>query len=361
MKILQISAGRERSVALVENGSAYGWGAYKKVLPRAPDEMLGAICTTDATEIGHNRFAQPLPQILNPHQPFAAIADGYIDTLGIRPAGTVLSCRPLIAPQAGAAQLPIPGMPSTALQAALTESAAFALHADGSVWSWGMNVNGQLGRPTAALQSAAAAIAELPPIAALAAGHSHVLALDRAGRVWAWGSNSAGQLGNGALQASPQPVNIAFPDPIRHIAAGDTHSFAVDANGRLWAWGSNNHGQAGDAAAPYYTRPVRIKTGFPVAHIDAGMFYSAALSAQGEVFAWGWNGLGQTGRQQAASSPQPVRIKALSNITRLAAGAGHVLASDGNAVFAWGDNRSAACGSAPSRAIQPQPIQISFA
>ncbi len=361
MKILQISAGRERSVALTENGSAYGWGAFKKVLPLAPDQIAGDICTTDATEIGHNRFAQPVPQILNPHQPFAAIADGYIDTLGIHRAGSVLSCRPLIAPQAGAAQLPISGMPSTAVQAALTESAAFALHADGAVWSWGMNVNGQLGRPTPALQSAAAAIAELPPIASLAAGHSHVLALDRAGRVWSWGSNSAGQLGNGTLEASRQPLSIAFPDPIRRIAAGDTHSFALDANGRLWAWGSNNHGQAGDAAALYYMRPVRIKTGFPVAHIDAGMFYSAAVSAQGDVFAWGWNGLGQTAQPPGPSSPRPVRINALSNITRISAGTGHVLATDGNAVFAWGDNRSAACGSAPSRAIQAQPIQLSFA
>ena len=214
MKILQISAGRERSVALAETGSAYGWGAFKKVLPRVPDEIAGAICSTDATEIGHNRFAQPVPQILNPHQPFAAIADGYIDTLGIHRAGSVLSCRPLIAPQAGAAQLPISGMPSTAVQAALTESAAFALHADGSVWSWGMNVNGQLGRISPLLRSEAAAIAELPPVAALAAGHGHMLALDRNGQVWAWGANTAGQLGSGTLEAVPRSP------PLRCAARG---------------------------------------------------------------------------------------------------------------------------------------------
>ncbi|MGB7479794.1 MAG: hypothetical protein WA924_05670 [Burkholderiaceae bacterium] len=361
MKILQISAGRERSVALAENGTAYGWGAFKKLTPIPASDFADAICSSDASEIGHNRFAQPRPHILNPNAPFATVADGYVDTLGVRRGGGVLSCRPLIAPQWGAAHAPVRDLPPGTAQVALTESGAFALQADGTVWSWGMNVHGQLGRATPALYSDAAAIDGLAPIAQIAAGHGHMLALDRDGSVWSWGSNSAGQLGTGSLAAQTKPARVAFPEPIRHVAAGDTHSFALDVDGRLWAWGANNHGQTGDGTERYYTRPVRIKIGFPVAQIDAGMFYTAALSAQGEVFAWGWNGLGQTGRESPASSPQPVRIKPLAHITRIAAGSGHVLATDGAAVFAWGDNRSAACGTAPARAIQPQPLPVSFA
>jgi len=361
MKIQQISAGRERSVALAADGSAHGWGAFKKLIPLPAGSVASEVCSSDGSEIGHNRFAQPRPQILNPNVPFATVADGYIDTLGVRRDGDVLSCRPVVASQLGAAHEPVQGLPAGTVQVALTESGAFALHADGTVWSWGMNVHGQLGRTTAKPHSKAAAIEGLAPITQLAAGHAHMLALDRAGQVWSWGSNSAGQLGNGTLKAQTAPARVVFPDPIRHVAAGDSHSFALDVHGRLWAWGSNNHGQTGDGAARYYTRPVRIKTGFAVAQIDAGMFYTTALSAQGEVFAWGWNGLGQTGRDSAASSPQPVRIKPLTRITSIAAGTGHVLATDGTAVFAWGDNRSAACGIAPARTIQPQPIQVTFA
>ena len=87
---------------------------------------------------------------------------------------------------------------------------------------------------------------------------------------------------------------------------------------------------------------------------------TAALSEQGEVFAWGWNGLGQIGLSRAHSSPQAVRIAGLPPVTRLAAGAGHVLASDELTVFAWGDNRSAACGRAAQDPVvlSPNPIHL---
>ena len=92
-----------------------------------------------------------------------------------------------------------------------------------------------------------------------------------------------------------------------------------------------------------------------------GLFYTTALSDQGEVFAWGWNGLGQIGLPQSHSSPQAVRIAGLPPITSLAAGAGHVLASDGLAVFAWGDNRSAACGRAARDTVVLTPNSIHLA
>ncbi len=366
MKILQISAGRERSVALASDGSAHGWGGIKLLGATLPPGYPGELCTSSPTEIGHNRYAQPIPQMLNPGVPFSTVADGYVDTLGVKRSGDVLSCRPVVSKDHGAAHSTVVGLPPAAVQVALTESGGFALYADGSVWSWGMRANGQLGREAAAALDNPAPIKGLPLVTALACGHGHVLALDRQGKVWTWGANAAGQLGTGSLQQSPLPVKVELPAHIRHIAAGDTHSFAVDASGRLWGWGSNNHGQVGHLhdsrlSAKYFTRPQRIKTGFPVAQIDAGMFYTVARSTQGELFAWGWNGMGQLGQPDLAFSPEPVRIKGLANVTRLAAGVGHTLALTDLGVFAWGDNRSSACGAFPSAAVQAKPILVSFA
>ena len=123
-------------------------------------------------------------------------------------------------------------------------------------------------------------------IAALAAGHGHVLALDRDGNVWTWGANGAGQLGTGNLQDAAAPVKVTLPVRVKQITAGDTHSFALDEAGGLWGWGSNHYGQVGNPSAKYFTRPVRVKTDFAVARIDAGMFYTVSSSAQGEVFAY---------------------------------------------------------------------------
>ncbi|MES2946019.1 MAG: hypothetical protein V4772_24390, partial [Pseudomonadota bacterium] len=226
MKITQISAGRDRSVVLSNEGAAYGWGGIKLLGATLPPGYPGELCTGSPTEIGHNRYAQPVPQALNPGVPFSAIADGYVDTLGVKRAGAVLSCRPVVSQEKGAVHSEVAGLPPHASQVVLTESAGFALYADGSVWSWGLRANGQLGRAAAAGSPSfariehPAAISGLEAISALAAGHGHVLALGRSGKVWAWGANSAGQLGNGSLKEAALPVRVALPARIVRVAAG---------------------------------------------------------------------------------------------------------------------------------------------
>lgn len=360
MKIVQISAGRDRSVVLASDGSARGWGGIKRLGATLPPGYPGDLCISSPTEIGHNRYAQPVPQALNPHQPLAALADGYIETLAVQRSGAVLSYQPVVSDH-GAAYAQIGGLPPAPLQVALTETASFALYADGTVWSWGLRGNGQLGRDAAASLEGPAPITALTSIVMLATGNGHVLALDRKGQVWSWGANAAGQLGTGGLAESVVPTPLKLPARIQRIAAGDTHSFAIDGTGRLWGWGANNFGQTGDMSAKYSSIPVRISTGFSVAQLDAGMYYTVATSTQGDVFAWGWNGMGQLAQADVAFSPKPVRVKGLSRVTRLAAGVCHTLALSAEGVFAWGDNRASACGAFPSVAVQVQPNRIYFA
>lgn len=181
MKILELSAGRERSAALADDGTAWCWGGIKRLGATLPPGYPADFCTTNATEIGHNRYAQPIPQALNPAVPFVSIADGYVDTLGIKRSGAVMSCRPVVAQGRGADRSSIAGMPQSAIRVALTESGAFALHANGAVWSWGMNANGQLGRPTSSGLQGPAAVQGLSLIAALAAGQGHVLEAEACG------------------------------------------------------------------------------------------------------------------------------------------------------------------------------------
>ncbi|OWT59185.1 RCC1 domain-containing protein [Candidimonas nitroreducens] len=360
MAIVQISAGSQRSVALDDKGAAWGWGAFKTAYPSLQDALPSALCSTDKSEVGHRRYAQPYAQMLNPGTPFHLIADGSTHILGACDSGALLACRPVIAPDHGAAHQAVEAMPHGIRQLATMQTVSLAVLKNGAVWSWGFNHLGQLGRPALPAQNSAAVLDGLPAIDRLACGSAHALALDQSGGVWSWGANQAGQLGHGNLKSSSQPAKVVLPEPVTDIAAGDTHSMALDAAGQLWAWGANNHGQTGSDEGAYFIRPVRIHTDFPVRQIDGGLFYTAALSEQGEVFAWGWNGLGQIGLRQPHSSPQALRIAGLPPVTRLAAGAGHVLACDGATVFAWGDNRSAACGRASQDPVilSPNPIHL---
>ena len=366
MNFLLISAGRERSIALAVDGSAYGWGNVKRIGATLPPDYPGELCTSNPTEIGHNRYAQPVPQLLNPDARFATVSDGYADTLAATRSGAVLSCRPVLSQANGASHFAITALPSAPVQLALTESAAFALYGDGNVWSWGMRANGQLGRLAASLTDAPALLGSMPAASALATGHGHALALDRSGNVWTWGANAAGQLGVGDLKERSLPVRVSLPTRIKHIAAGDTHSMALDDAGGLWAWGANNFGQLGEPAAAnssarFYSAPVRMRTDFKVARLDAGMFYSVAVTTQGDVFAWGWNGLGQLGAEGMAASAKPLRMSALANVTQISAGQAHVLAVNDIGVHAWGDNRASSCGVMPTIAVQHKPARIAFA
>ncbi len=63
MKIVQISAGRDRSVVLASDGSAHGWGGIKRLGATLPPGYPGELCLSSPTEIGHNRYAQPVPKL----------------------------------------------------------------------------------------------------------------------------------------------------------------------------------------------------------------------------------------------------------------------------------------------------------
>jgi alpha-tubulin suppressor-like RCC1 family protein len=82
-----------------------------------------------------------------------------------------------------------------------------ALRKGGSVVCWGENKWGQLGQAPGASQGLPVETTGLPEdIQALAAGRDHTCALAKDGSVWCWGWNDFGQLGRGPPPTGPQPV-----------------------------------------------------------------------------------------------------------------------------------------------------------
>src|SRR4029078_11080626 len=73
---------------------------------------------------------------------------------------------------------------------------SLALGADGRVWVWGENYSGQLGLAESVRQQPTPTLLPgLTNVMAIAARSSHSLALLADGSVWAWGANYQGQLG----------------------------------------------------------------------------------------------------------------------------------------------------------------------
>lgn len=92
--------------------------------------------------------------------------------------------------------------------------------------------------------------------ATISGGAGHTVALKEDGTLWAWGLNVNGQLANGNPGMNnllPLPVGpdthlpyIMTRHPWLTVTAGGYHTLALRSDGTLWAWGWNGSGQLGD-------------------------------------------------------------------------------------------------------------------
>jgi alpha-tubulin suppressor-like RCC1 family protein len=168
------------------------------------------------------------------------------------------------------------------------ESADYALLADGTVWAWGANDQGQLGDGTATSRQTAGPVAGLTEVTAIAAGMQSVYALRADGTVWAWGAGEHGQLGQ-STTVQQTPAAIPGLSNIKAIAAGAYTAYALRADGRIRAWGDQSVGAVGDGQivsdgiAPVTTllNPTDVRA------ISAATRNGYAIDASGQAWTWG--------------------------------------------------------------------------
>ena len=230
---------------------------------------------------------------------------------------------------------------------------------NGAVWSWGLNVEDELGNGTSGSQVAIPVKANgLSNILAVAAGCYHSLALKSDGTVWAWGLGYSGQLGNGnsgggTPYCAPNPVQvgnlrIGLLTGVTAISAGWDSGYAVKTNGTVWAWGDNTYGELGDGTKTLRSSPVQVAISDVIA-VSGGNSHALALKSDGTVWAWGNNACGRLGNGTTNNSLIPVQANDaandLTNIVAISAGGSgsYALGSDGK-VWSWGDNSSGQLG-----------------
>jgi alpha-tubulin suppressor-like RCC1 family protein len=144
-----------------------------------------------------------------------------------------------------------------------------ALLANGKYFDWGYNGAGQLGNGTAGRGSDVPVRVHLPDaVTQVAQGGSfwnngQTLVKLADGSLWSWGSDQDGQLGTGSLDRSPVPVRFYAPPGVRYksLATGSATSYAVSADGKVYAWGVSYEGQLGDGHLSIALIPVVISSG----------------------------------------------------------------------------------------------------
>ena len=254
------------------------------------------------------------------------------------------------------------------------ESHTVAIRTDGTLWAWGWNSDGQLGDGTMLLRSRPVQIGTDANWASVSAGDRHTVAIKTDGTLWAWGWNSSGQLGDGTTNVRNRPVQIGTDTNWASVAAsgpsrqggGDLiggHTVAIRQDGTLWAWGQNANGQLGLGLGGPSIRnvPVQVGTDTDWASAEAGVHHTLAIKADGSLWAWGRNSFGQLGDGTMSMRNAPRQIGTDTNWRTLSAGERHTLAiRTDGTLWAWGHNGSLQLGDG-SPNQRNAPVQIGTA
>ena len=318
-KIMQTVNGNGYSLALSADGTVYTWGRneYGQLGNgvTATNSPVPVAVKTAGTPMDGKTIVQISAKVW---YALALASDGTVYSWGFNSwgqlgNGTTGTANNASSPVAvKTAGTPMEG--KTIVQVAAGATHSLALATDGTIYAWGKNEYGQLGNdsttnsPVPVAVKTAGTPMEGKTIIQIHAGYEHSLALASDGTVYAWGRNNSGQLGkNDATDAHIPAAVQTLGTPmtgkvIVQLAAGNSQSMALASDGTVYTWGWNQYGQLGNNSTINSSLPVIVKTtGTPLAGkmitqiTSGGSPNSLVLANDGTMYTWGWGQYGQLG------------------------------------------------------------------
>ena len=389
-KIMQTVNGNGYSLALSADGTVYTWGRneYGQLGNgvTATNSPVPVAVKTAGTPMEGKTIVQISAKVW---YALALASDGTVYSWGFNSWGQLGSGTSGTANNASApvavktAGTPMEG--KTIVQVAAGATHSLALATDGTIYAWGKNEYGQLGddsttnSPVPVAVKTAGTPMDGKTIIQIHAGYEHSLALASDGTVYAWGRNNSGQLGkNDAtdthIPAAVQTLGTPMAGKvIVQLAAGNSQSMALASDGTVYTWGWNQYGQLGNGTTTNSRIPVAVvTTGTPLAgktisQIAAGNAHALAMTDDGAIYSWGWNQYGQLGNGTTTNSRIPVAVvttgtplagKTIIQITSGGSPNSLVLADDG-AMYTWGWGQYGQLGDSTIGTDAKVPVAVS--
>ena len=271
-------------LALLESGELWAWGGNNF-------GMLGDGTTTNRTtpvKVGFSSSAKVRYADAGTLHALAILEDGSLYGWGLNNKQQLLGT----STTQYATPTPIPGL-SHVIDVSAGLYASFAVTADGSLYAWGQNTYGELGIGSTESVSEPTRLTDIPACIAVEACGYTTYAITADHKLYAWGDGYSGSLGNGSTDDQSSPVEIM--SDVIDISCGSHFAIALKADGSLWSWGDNTFGQLGDGTRTKRTSPVKIMDAGSVRSIGTGEDFAIAQKVDGSLYAWGSNNCGQLG------------------------------------------------------------------
>lgn len=230
--------------------------------------------------------------------------------------------------------------------------------ATGELWCWGTNDLGALALassvPNASRPSPIQlADASVPRFSSFDTGNTFVLGLTTDGTVFGWGENYLGALGRdpASVTVVRSPIVITTPEPVSSVSAGQVHSCVLATSGAAYCWGSEGAWLGPHPSTPAW-EPAQVEppTGQTWRMVRAGAYHSCAIDSRDRLWCWGENDSGALGGGTTAPSAEPVPVDTTAtgdNTRWQSVSPGHLVTcglTTHGAVFCWGTNETGVLG-----------------
>ena len=136
-----------------------------------------------------------------------------------------------------------------------------AIKTDGTIWTWGRNLEGQLGLGITSYRvNSPTQVGSLTTWSNIFPGGrgNSTRAQKTDGTIWAWGVNTSGSLGLGNTTYYSSPVQLGALTTWLNVAGGYNSALATKTDGTLWVWGLNSNGQLGLGNTTSYSSPKQL-------------------------------------------------------------------------------------------------------
>lgn len=202
------------------------------------------------------------------------------------------------------------------------QNTSHGLRSNGLLYAWGAN-GGNFGNGTTVNRSSPVTVAgssTTTPWTKVTSNGTSFFALKANGTLWGWGSNSNGDLGDGTFTDRSSPVTTAGGGTNwKDVSATTFCGFGIKTDGTLWSWGFSQNGEGGTGIGlAVNTSPVTIAGGgttwAKLGRVGTTNFSAmSAIKTDGTLWSWGDNSSGQLLDGTTTNRSSPILATVLSS------------------------------------------------